>query len=273
MRLKISEIRFIIYRTLRDLVKRRTKIWTSLFWIFNKILIQWYIKKLIYKFSEGFNYWGENFWVDNCSNNGAYTTPQKSKISKNFILAQTENNLQSQTLDWAAFANLGNLVNNKHALFERESKDYLLVEGSEEKKTEMCLNSDFMHFNVSPMYQAEKRNSKLKKKADKSSNMLSYLFDIEEILYPKMLKPECKEDREDNNIEDLRVDTPKLISLRSDKNLISVNNSKNSMSFTSKWEVSQSESTTRRPEDWIEEKEGWILKRSFNHPNSIGWQK
>lgn len=95
----------------------------------------------------------------------------------------------------------------------------MLIDGSEEKKTEMCINSDFAQLSDSPKYRVEVRNSKLKNK-QKASKLINYLFDIDDIVCPKVKKRNVDEDQEDDNIEDLRIDSPKLVSLRSNKTLV-----------------------------------------------------
>ena len=167
--------------------------------------------------------------------NGAFTTPQKLRTNIQLVWVPNEVYQQTQNFEIAPDPHIDSTFLSRNGTFDRDSKNYLLIDNSEEKKTDMHINTEYEQFNDSPNAHLRIRNSDANKQKENKNNIFNYLFGFDDIINQNnQNRIVIPEEEEDFKIEAIHTYSPKLSKIKSEQCLVNFQDSINSQYESSK---------------------------------------
>lgn len=196
----------------------------------------------------------------------SFNTPQRT--SQKLMYREFEDqNLHTQTIQYPIDQSSAK-VNTSNEM----KGNYSVKEYSEEKKSEARVDTDFQ-VNVDDYKQSSISIPEHSLSSKKASNVIDYIFGLDHIL--KSNKHTSQIDEEDEEDAKIENSDPFIVAKNPqqvvDRNILELNgySEENSGQFRS----STSRASALEDNKNLEEKEGWLFKRSFNKPSVIGWQR
>jgi hypothetical protein len=207
----------------------------------------------------------------------SFNTPQRTshKLIKDgfddILVTKTLNNIPIQSTIPP------NSYGQKKMNLQSSNRKYLIDTGSEEKKSNALLDSEN---NINDGKDSVIPNSETKPLAKKQKKLIDELLGISNSLNSNKDVPQFSAsriiDEEDEPIQDSNPfilspeHKPKVLN----KNLLELNEEESKCSQSSVERYSSSRTSfSLFANDNLEVKEGWLMKRSFNNPIFIGWQR
>ena len=207
----------------------------------------------------------------------SFNTPQRT--SKKLIKDEFDDVLVTKTLHNIPGQSTipPNLYGQKKMNLPSSNRKYLMDNGSEEKKSEARLDTDN---NINEGKESIIHNSESKPLAKKQKKLIDEILGISNSLNSNKDVPQFEvngvideEDEPINNSNPFML-SPEQKPKVQNKNLLELNEEESKYSQSSAGRNSSSRASySLCANDDLETKEGWLMKRSFNNPIFIGWQR